>query len=69
MKEIVSVTIVQQPGSTDRVCLHTDLPSPFPSSIDSGGKLTLYFEAPRGTGLEYVRDHFGDTLPWSLVGS
>jgi len=66
--KIVSVTIVQQPGNTDWVHLQTDLPGPFPASIDPGN-LTVKFEVPRGRGLEYVRDHFGDDIPWRQVGS
>lgn len=42
---------------TDSVSVHTDLPSPFPAVSEQ--PLMLSFEVVKGSGVEYVREHFG----------
>ena len=42
----------------DKVSIHTDLPSPYPPEITTAG-LMIDFDATKGTGVDYVRKHFG----------
>lgn len=53
---IESCTVIHQAGQTDLVLLHTDLPSPIVSARE---KLTLTFRATVGTGVQYLKEHFG----------
>jgi hypothetical protein len=53
---ITKITVLLTHG-TDQVCLHTDLPSPFPPEVDSD-PLVIEFRTTKGKGLEYARRHF-----------
>jgi len=48
--------LINLPG-TDKISLHTTLPSPFPPGI-SNDHLVLNAEVQRGKGIEYVVEHF-----------
>jgi len=56
--KITKITVQTHTGSTDFVCVYTDLPSPFPPSL-STAPLVLKFEVQAGKGLAYVRTNFG----------
>ncbi|MCK4665544.1 hypothetical protein KAU33_02270 [Candidatus Dependentiae bacterium] len=43
---------------TDRVSIYTDLPSPYPAEI-STDDLEIDFQTRKGSGVDYVREHFG----------
>lgn len=43
---------------TDRVSIHTDLPSPYPPEV-SDQNLMIDFNTRKGAGIDYVREHFG----------
>jgi len=45
-------------NSTDRITIHTDLPSPYPAEITTDD-LMIDFQTTKGKGVEYVRKHFG----------
>ena len=49
---------VQITDSTDRVTIYTYLPSPFPPEITKAD-LEIDFHVAKGSGIEYVREHFG----------
>jgi len=55
---ITKITVLIAPGRGDYVSILTDLPSPFPKEVDST-PLSIRFDAPKGKGVEYVREHFG----------
>jgi hypothetical protein len=55
---ILSASVITGRGA-DQVALNTDLPCPFTIEGEpSQSKLSLYFSASAGTGVEYVRKHF-----------
>ena len=43
---------------TDKVSLHTTLPSPYPPEV-SAQDLMIDFDTKKGAGVDYVRKHFG----------
>lgn len=49
---------VQITDSTDRVTIYTHMPSPFPPEITKDD-LEIDFQVAKGSGTEYVREHFG----------
>ena len=53
---ITKAVVILQSG-TDIVSLYTTLPSPYPVEITDQMKLS--FDAPGGSGVEYVRENFG----------
>ncbi len=54
---ILKITVLLVPDSTDKVTLHTDLPSPYPETV-SRQPLGLMFDVESGKGLNYVRVNF-----------
>lgn len=52
-KAVVLIT-----DGTDRVTIHTDLPSPYPPEV-SEDDLMIVFETRKGAGMDYVRKEFG----------
>ena len=54
---VIKVQVLLQPHGTDRVYLHTLLPSPFPLDV-CPEPLAVSFEAQRDKGIEYCRRHF-----------
>lgn len=54
IKKIVVMII----DGTDRVSIYTDLPSPYPAEI-STDDLEIDFQTRKGSGVDYVREHFG----------
>ena len=57
LKLNVTKAIVILQSGTDSVSLHTTLPNPYPSEITDQMKLS--FNAPGGSGVNYVRENFG----------
>lgn len=51
------ITVICRVVSTDRVCIHTTLPSPFPPEVDDAPAV-LTLEVQKGKGAQYVRDNF-----------
>ena len=51
------ISVLERPGGTDIIFLHTSLPYPF--TYDRSGKtLTMQFEATKGFGVEYAETCF-----------
>lgn len=59
MPEITEIVVMVNTRATDRVYVHTTLPSPFPPEV-SNDPLTLQFEITAGHGVEYVLLYFPD---------
>ena len=53
---IQKATIILSSTETDKVYLHTNLPSPCPNL--SKQNLTLLFNVEKDKGVEYVKKHF-----------
>ncbi len=56
--KLLKATVILRACGVDQVNLETDLPTPFTYSGDLAQPLTLKFEATKGKGLDYVRQHF-----------
>lgn len=56
--KVTKAVVITHRLAMDQVVLTTDLPSPVPATI-SADPLTLLFYTMKGTGLAYVREHFG----------
>jgi hypothetical protein len=56
---IEKIIILIRPGFTDCISVYTDLPSPYEKGISSDN-LVMAFETPKGKGIDYVKDVFGD---------
>lgn len=55
---IVGASVLVGDGC-DKITLKTDLPCPFPPAfIRSQPSLDVCFSASKGTGIDYVREHF-----------
>ena len=52
-KAVVLIT-----DGTDKVSLHTTLPSPYPPEVTTQD-LMIDFDTKKGAGVDYVRKHFG----------
>ena len=52
-KAVVLIT-----NGTDKVSLHTTLPSPYPPEVTTQN-LMIDFDTRKGAGVDYVRKHFG----------
>lgn len=52
-KAVVLIT-----NGTDKVSLHTTLPSPYPPEVTTQN-LIIDFDTRKGAGVDYVREHFG----------
>ena len=52
-KAVVLIT-----DGTDKVSLHTTLPSPYPKEV-STQDLVIDFDTTKSKGVDYVRKHFG----------
>ena len=63
--KITKAVILTRKYGTDKVILHTDLPSPFPPSV-SQQSLFIEFDVQQGKGLEYVEKHFSPSSKASL---
>jgi hypothetical protein len=56
---IKKVTVLTELPGTDRVTIHTDLPSPFPIGVGND-YLIMDFEVQKGKGITYVKNNFGN---------
>jgi hypothetical protein len=54
---ITKIVVLLRKGHMDMVWVSTSLPSTVPAV--TADPLTLQFDACQGTGVEYVRQHFG----------
>lgn len=57
IKLAITKIVVLNTIGTDRVYVHTDLPSPYPLEV-SDQPLMLAFDTQKGKGVEYVRANF-----------
>lgn len=55
--KITHIVVQLVKEGTDRVYIHTDLPSPYPPAVSSE-PLDLMFNVQAGHGVEYVRRNF-----------
>jgi hypothetical protein len=55
--DIQKITVMIRDIGTDQITINTNMSNPFPSEI-SDSNLVLEFEAPKGTGIDYVRNNF-----------
>lgn len=56
--KITKVTLLIRKMHTDQVTVYTALPGPFVKNNVGSENLTLMFEAPKGTGLKYLKENF-----------
>ena len=54
----IKKVVVLITDGTDRVSIHTDLPSPYPPEV-SEQDLVIEFSTKKGAGMDYVRKEFG----------
>lgn len=51
-------TIIKLSGNCDRVYMTTDIPTPFPKTLETGF-LKVQFDTPENAGEKFVVDNFG----------
>ncbi len=54
---IKKITVLTGLSGTDKVSIHTDLPSPFPPGVGND-YLIMDFEVQKGNGINYAKEHF-----------
>ena len=62
---ITDVVVMTHTGSTDRVVVYTNLPSPFPPEV-STNTVQMTFEVQNHKGLEYALANFISPDIWTL---
>lgn len=64
--QITKITVHIHTNGTDRVCLHTNLPSPFPPELSEQSP-QFSTEVQAGHGIQYALDNLDADIPlWTL---